>query len=147
VRRRLQRRQCAIRPSAVDVCDGVDNDCNGIVDNGITVPGTVNGLVSGPLKNELHWSPVVGADRYDVVRGDLLSLRGSSGDFTSSLSACIDDAPGSTTSDAATPGIGGGLYYLVRAQAACKNGSFSQWTGAEQPGRDIEISLSPLTCP
>lgn len=138
----------AIHPGAVDICDGFDNDCDGTVDNGITTPANIINFVAGPPKNQFNWAAVVGADRYDVVRGDLTTLRAGNGDFATSLLGCLEnDSADTATSDDSSPAVDQGFYYLVRAQRVCKNGSYSQWTGAEQPGRDVRIAASPVACP
>jgi hypothetical protein len=137
----------AIHPGVTDICDGLDNDCDGTFDAGVT-PDRVVGLGSGPPKNQVDWTAVSGADRYDIVRGDLAALRASNGDFAASLLGCLEnDSADTSGSDGSSPASGQGFYYLVRAQSACKSGSYSQWTGAERAGRDSAIASSPVACP
>ena len=69
----------------------------------------------------LTWSSVVGAVRYDVVRGALSAfpVGPGGGDET-----CLDsDDPGTSTLDSSIPVLGAGAWYLVRAEG-CDSGSY-----------------------
>src|SRR6185503_6694107 len=63
-------------PGAIEVCDGLDNDCNGTADDGIVPPPSVASVTmakSGSAAS-ISWSAVPGAVTYDVVEGSLALL-------------------------------------------------------------------------
>lgn len=96
---------------------------------------------------ELSWGVVAGATGYDVVSGDLATLRSSGGDFTTATSACLSNN-GTTTSvtDSSAPGAGQGVWFLVRGENCGGKGSYDSVAG--QVGlRDAEIASSGDDCP
>jgi len=137
-----------IHPGAPELCDGEDNDCDGTDDEGFVTPGPTTGLIIETDKQTMHWSGVPQADRYDIVKGDLQALRSSGGDFSSTLRSCLEDDSSDTQSrDALEPVSGEGFYYLVRAQRACKSGTFNTEQSGQSGDRDPEIESSPDRCP
>jgi hypothetical protein len=94
------------------------------------------------------WTFEPTSDRYDVVKGDLVALRESLGDFSSSVTSCLDDdSLDDTSEDPQHPESGGAFYYLVRGQCHCMSGTYSTEFAGEVPGRDSGIGDSILSCP
>jgi len=137
-------------PGNPEVCDGKDNNCNGSIDDGFATPvgrpqvsTTKTGTSIG-----LNWVAIAGADRYDVVRGGVATLKSSSGDFTSSTDLCTgNDQAATNASDAATPGSGDGYWYLVRPLNCTAKGSYDDGSASQQGLRDLEIDASVSACP
>ena len=78
-------------------------------------PGPVSVLRFDADGQTLRWNPTSGAQVYDVLRGSLDVLRGSSGDFDAASDACLaDDLASTFLADAAVPGTGTGIFWLVR---------------------------------
>jgi hypothetical protein len=140
----------SIHPGAVEVCDGLDNDCSGVADDGILPPsGTLLlALVKNGSDAVVSWNEVAGAVGYDAVEGDLAVLTYTSGDFTSSVLACIlDDGDVTSVSAGSIPIPGGGFWYLVRGINCAGAGSYDEGVGSQQGSRDAEIAASPNACP
>jgi hypothetical protein len=140
-----------IHPGATEVCNGLDDDCNGPADDGIPAPTDRPDLTEGKSGTDslLSWSAASGATGYDVVKGDIITLLASGGDFTSSTTACLaNDLPATTVSDTEVPPAGSGRWHLIRAVNACGgNGSYDEDAGGQQGSRDDEIAASPAACP
>jgi hypothetical protein len=66
---------------------------------------------------ELSWGVQAGATGYDVVMGDLATLRSSGGNFTTATRGCLsDNLTTSSVTDSSAPGAGRGVWFLVRGE-------------------------------
>ena len=137
----------SIYPGAPELCDYKDNDCNLVVDDGWITPGPVSALTLLGDRVTLEWAAEPSATRYDVVKGGLASLRSTGGDFTASLLACLeDDGTDLGASDPENPVPGSGFYYVVRAQRACRLGTYNTAAPSQAGDRDPEIEAAPPSC-
>ncbi|MCP3981949.1 MAG: hypothetical protein GY716_21815 [bacterium] len=75
---------------------------------------------------------------YDLVRGDLSTLRSTSGSYISSV--CLVDDGGPEYIDGAIPGTGDGYYYLSRDGYKAFTGTFNNKGAGLQGDRDAAIS-------
>jgi hypothetical protein len=131
-----------------ETCNLFDDDCDGLIDDGYPVPGPAGGLTIAADKQTLDWNVEAVADRYDVVKGDLAALHAGGGDYASSNPVCLeDDSPDTRASDPVHPLAGEKFYYLVRAQAVCRDGSYDSSGSGQAPGRDTGIDSSGAACP
>ncbi len=91
----------------------------------------------------LSWDEI-GAS-WDVLLGDLDTLRNGEGDFTAATAACLaDDAP-QPSLVYADPGVPESVFFVVRSE--CAGGTTYESGGPGQVGlRDTEINASPLAC-
>jgi predicted outer membrane repeat protein len=132
-------------PGNAEVCDAIDNDCNGVADPGAAPSGVPT--LTLPSRTQLSWTAIAGATAYDVVRGDLSQLRSSGGNFNTA--ACEMNEVSATTlaiSGAAPPA--GGLWYLVRpSNSICGGGTYNTTSPKQVQSRDAEIASSASACP
>jgi exonuclease III len=127
----------------IDSCDETLNMCQHSTPPS---PGEVFSLMVG--KMNLSWDPEAVATGYDIVRGDLLVLHGTKGDFTAATSICLaDDNPGIALSDPEMPIAGQGFWYIVRAGLCGVNGTYDTGTASQVESRDGEINASTFSCP
>jgi len=133
-------------PGNPEVCDGLDNNCDAIVDNAAFPPGMVamSFSKSGGLAT-FGWPPIFGATRYDLTRGALGTLRATVGNFTPSVNQCTANI-GTGGADGDTPPAGDGFWYVVRA-VNCGGGTYDDSSPTQSGARDAEIAASPLACP
>ena len=93
----------------------------------------------------LEWTGHTDAISYDVVRGDLGTLRRTLGDFTTVEECLADNMPGLSLRHWGTPAVGSGSWYLVQPVGCAGPGSFDE---ANQTGsRDPEVAAAPAACP
>jgi hypothetical protein len=133
-----------VHPGLPDSCDGLDNDCDGIVDN----PPAPTGI--GDLSVEdsmLHWTHLGETTGYDVVRGNLAALQASSGDFSLATMACLaDDYPGASLAEGEPPVPGEGFWFLLRPMNCGGNGTYDTVDPSQIGLRDAEVDAAPDSC-
>ncbi len=96
----------------------------------------------------LSWNETPGADGYDVVRGDLLELHISSGDFSAAMRECLaNNHPGTSLQYAVAPFPGEGSWFLVRSVLGGEADTYDSSDLAQIGSRDAEIEASPSSCP
>jgi hypothetical protein len=140
-----------IHPGATEVCDGLDNNCDGSVDN-VAAPASTPMLEvgrTGPATAQLTWSYGTGDQTfYDVVRGDLLVLASSGGSFAAATTDCLGSHLISLlASDSAVPASGSGSWYLVRAVNCGGRGTYDSGAPSQVGSRDPGIAASGHDCP
>ena len=135
-------------PGALEICDARDNDCDLIVDDNILAPAgspTVAGLKLG-AGTYLKWNARPDATASDVVRGSLIALRSSGGDFATA--ACLaNDQPTNQLESTDLPLVGDGSWYLVRSVNCAGVGTYDDGASSQVSPRDAEINASGDTCP
>jgi hypothetical protein len=96
----------------------------------------------------LSWPAVPVATGYDIVRGSVVALRSSGGNFTTSTINCLGNNLAATTADdtSAVP-VGQGFWYLVRAESCGGNASYNSGSPSQIGSRDAEIAASANACP
>jgi len=136
---------CNFANGGVEICDGVDDDCNGVVDDAVA-PGPGIAIDLTPL--EVSWPPFAAAETYDVIAGDLLALRASGGDFSQATTGCLgDDVAGTSVPFPDVPPPGQGFWVLARATNCAGAGTYDT-SGIGQVGaRDGGIGNSQAACP
>ena len=143
---------CTPGTPVAEVCDGVDNDCNGLVDDGIPpVTGSPALSVTNSFSGStlLGWSPVPNGQVGDLVRGRVSTLESSGGNYTLSTETCLlDHDSGRTYSDASVPPLNDAFWYLSRDVNLCSGpGTYDEGSGSQVGSRDAEIAASPGLCP
>ena len=106
----------------------------------------VVGLVAGAT--EFTWDALAEASAYDVVLGDLSTLRSTLGDYASAVSSCAaENTAGTVTSHASVPVASGqGVWWLVRGVGGGGNGTYDALAFRQGAPRDTEIADSAAAC-
>lgn len=113
-----------------------------------TITGTPLGLELLLDDETLEWNAQTATARYDVVRGDLGKLRGSSGDFTFATEECVANNLGNDfIAYPAVPLPGEGFWFVVRTVEIAGNGTYDSTGAGQVAPRDTEIDASALACP
>ena len=85
--------------------------------------------------------------RTRLQRG-LQTLRGTGGDFTAAVSACLaDDTASTSLTVTEMPAVGDGSWYLIRGGNCGGQGSYDSGGAAQAGSRDAEINASVSSCP
>jgi hypothetical protein len=95
---------------------------------------------STPGTAHLSWTYAgTDASAFDVVRGDLSTLRSSGGDFSVATGSCLGNDAGAFVDDPSVPAAGSGYWYLIRAVSCGGRGSYGSApadTGISASGND-----------
>lgn len=96
----------------------------------------------------IAWTGVLGALAYDIVAGDLATLRGSGGDFAVAIDACLaNDVAVTYVYDPGTPAPGEGRFFVARPIFPSGPGSYDSDGPSQVAPRDPGINASSLACP
>ena len=96
----------------------------------------------------LSWAVIQGATSYDVVQGNLVTLRTSGGDFGTSTRACLgNDLIATSSQDAEIIAPGAGRWHLVRASGCGATPSWNDGSPSQVVDRDAGILQSGVACP
>ena len=96
----------------------------------------------------LSWDAVPGASGYDVLRGDLILLHDSGGDFSVATEVClINNQTATSWGIPANPGPGEGHWFLIRKLEGSLNGTYDSGASSQIGSRDDEIDASGNDCP
>jgi hypothetical protein len=134
----------AIHPGAAEACNGLDDDCDNVVDDGAAPAEASNNLrVSrSGTSAMISWTLAAGATTSDLLRGFLSTLPvGPGGGDEVCLNpdtmalAVTDGSPG--------PGVGQGFWYVVRGGNACGNGPY----GFQEQNGVPTVPRVSTTCP
>jgi hypothetical protein len=96
----------------------------------------------------LVWGSIAGATGYDAVRGSLVVLESSGGNFTTATTNCLGNDLSTTTIDDNQPlAAGQGYWYLLRAVNCGGAGTYNSGAPSQTGSRDAEIAASGHPCP
>jgi hypothetical protein len=85
----------------------------------------------------ISWAPLAGATAYDLVRGDLNTLRSTGGDYGLATDRCIAaNTIGTSATDSDTPAVGYGFYFLLRGENCGGVGTYNEGTPSQPGNRD-----------
>jgi hypothetical protein len=135
-------------PSA-EVCDGVDNDCNSVIDDAPALAAMSSLTVAtGPGASDasLSWDAVAGASGYDLVRGDVRTLVEGGGAFGTAITACLlNNTASQGLVESALPAAGEAFFYILRG-VNCTGGNWDEGPGQAAP-RGPSFAAAPAACP
>jgi hypothetical protein len=140
-------------PTIPETCNGVDDNCDGTVDNAAVPSGTLSvklSRISGGSAS-LNWPVVSSASGYDIARGSLVTLKSTQGNFSAATTDCFaDNLTATTLNDPQSPAAGQGFWYVLRAVNCGGSASYNSYNfgSPDQVGsRDAEIAASGHACP
>jgi N-acetylneuraminic acid mutarotase len=128
-----------------EICDGIDNDCNAVVDDHAQTPSGIPSVSMAIVfgTTVMGWEPVPDATGYDVMKGDLGVLRGTNGNFSSSMQGCSANNLADTILVlSGAPAPGAGFFYLVRSTNCGGGGTYDSGSPTQVSSRDAEIAAS-----
>jgi hypothetical protein len=135
----------------VEVCNGVDDDCDGVIDDSIPpVVGSPDlSVIGSGGSSTISWTPLPNGQGGDLVRGRISTLASSGGNFTMATEICLaNDLPDRSLSDGGKPPAGDAYWYLAREVNTCSGpGTYDEGVPSQVGQRDAEIAASPVACP
>jgi hypothetical protein len=142
---------CVPGAPVAETCNGIDDDCNGVVDNVAAPTGTLS-LTVATVTGEtlLSWGASSAATGYDALSGDLQELRGNAGNYGSlALASCLGNDVAATTLSAGSgsPAPGAAEWFLVRAVNCGGNGTYDDGGPRLSAPRDGGIQSGGYACP
>jgi hypothetical protein len=141
---------CIPGTPTAETCNGIDDNCDGIVDNAAVPTGTPNVVlarISGGAAT-LSWASVGAATGYDIVRGALQTLRSTGGNFSASTTTCLgNDVAATSVNDLQSPLAGQGFWYALRAANCGGGASYNDGSPRQVASRDAGIAASGHACP
>jgi len=95
-------------------------------------------------RDAIRWDADPPATSYDVVRGDIGTLRATGGDYRAATEECVaSDLATLTIPFALNPAEGGGYWFLLRTHG----GSYDAWDAELAAPRDADIDIASASCP
>ncbi len=119
----------ARHPGVIDICDGIDNDCDGVSDLGSAPPADLGDDLALAQNGDLTWSAAALAEHYNVYRGSI----SAGGSFTYNHTCFAAAVPGLAHNDAATPPAGDALYYLASSENCLAESGLGSGASGSRP--------------
>jgi N-acetylneuraminic acid mutarotase len=137
----------SVHPNATELCNDLDDDCDGTTDNAAPPPIMTSLRMHGDAIG-LEWEATAMSQSYDVVFGELVTLRSTGGDFALATSGCVTANSGVASAVfEPMPNPGEGFWLIVRGRNCAGPGTYDSGGPAQVGSRDSGISASPLACP
>jgi hypothetical protein len=142
---------CNFSNGGVELCNGIDDNCDGTTDNA-AAPGPVSvELNPQPFPPApgivLTWTVDPLAQTHDVVFGDAGVLRSTGGDYMRATLGCLaDDFTGTTLASLPTPPVGRAYWFAVRGNNCAGPGTYDSGSPSQVGSRDPGINASPDAC-
>ncbi|HEX4824333.1 MAG TPA: putative metal-binding motif-containing protein [Candidatus Polarisedimenticolaceae bacterium] len=138
-----------VHPGARESCNGLDDDCDGLIDEPFEDAGLLSLAKPAPGQTVLNFAAPEQSSTYDVVRGSLGVLASSHGEFSVATTDCLaNDAGATSLEDDQAPTAGGGYWYLVRVNRLDGDApTYDAEVCHQVASRDASIQASPAACP
>jgi hypothetical protein len=143
---------CNLNNGGVELCNGIDDDCDGTVDNALA-PGPVSVELNpqpfppAPGDDLLTWTADPLAQSYDIVYVDGGALHDSGGAFESATLGCLaENETGTSWGPIPVPPAGHAYLFLVRGNNCGGPGTYDSGTTSQAGPRDPGIIASPAAC-